>query len=198
VTASVFLVRHASHLEPGRRLTGRGNSTLTAAGQEQALALGERLSKEKISVVYSSPRERARSTALSIADRVGAPVKIVAPLDEIDFGDWTGANFNELEADSGWQSWNKARAASCPPNGETMAAAVGRIVTCLERVVAQHPGSQIVVVSHGDMIRGAIAHYLGIPLDNILRFAVEPASFSRLMIGAWGAQVVSVNETIGE
>ena len=46
------------------------------------------------------------------------------------------------------------------------------------------------------MIRGIIAHYLGLPLDNLLRFDVDTASVSRLVVGAWGARVESVNERL--
>jgi broad specificity phosphatase PhoE len=54
----------------------------------------------------------------------------------------------------------------------------------------------VVAVSHCDIIRGLIAYYLGLPLDNLLRFDIDPASVSRLMVGSWGARVISVNERL--
>jgi broad specificity phosphatase PhoE len=54
----------------------------------------------------------------------------------------------------------------------------------------------IAAVSHCDVIRGIIAHHLGLPLDNLLRFDVDPASVSRLQLGDWGGRVMSVNERL--
>lgn len=51
-------------------------------------------------------------------------------------------------------------------------------------------------VSHCDIIRGLIAYYLGLPLDNLLRFDIDPASVSRLVVGSWGARVMSMNERL--
>jgi ribonuclease H / adenosylcobalamin/alpha-ribazole phosphatase len=73
---------------------------------------------------------------------------------------------------------------------------VARAVAGLESVAADHGDRAIAVVSHCDIIRGAIAHYLGLPLDNLLRFDIDPASVSRLVVGSWGARVMSVNERL--
>jgi broad specificity phosphatase PhoE len=54
----------------------------------------------------------------------------------------------------------------------------------------------VALVSHCDIIRGIIAHYLGLPLDNLLRFDIDPASVSRIVVGDWGARVISVNERL--
>jgi broad specificity phosphatase PhoE len=51
-------------------------------------------------------------------------------------------------------------------------------------------------VTHCDIIRGVIAHYLGLSLDNILRFDVEPASISTIEINRWGGRVRSINERL--
>ena len=48
--------------------------------------------------------------------------------------------------------------------------------TALEAVVADHPGEIVVVVSHADPIKAAIAHYTGVHLDLFQRIVVSPAS----------------------
>ena len=77
-----------------------------------------------------------------------------------------------------------------------MAEAVARAAQAIAAIAAAHDGETIAVVSHCDIIRGLIAHYLGLSLDNMLRFDVEPASVSRLVVGSWGARVKSVNERL--
>src|SRR3546814_14316183 len=68
------------------------------------------------------------------------------------------------------------------PNGETMAAATSRIVTHVDQVVRACPDRAVALVSHCDMIRGAVAHYLGLPFDHLLRFDIDPASIPTLHI----------------
>ncbi len=49
---------------------------LTAAGQDAARALGERLAGERIDVILTSPLLRARETAAAIARGSRAPVEV--------------------------------------------------------------------------------------------------------------------------
>jgi broad specificity phosphatase PhoE len=197
VTATVLLIRHAAHVELGRILSGRRRDVaLSREGLEQARIVGDLLGVEPIAAVYASPRERAYYTAREIAEPHELKVEVVDDLDEIDFGDWTGKGFSELEGDPHWTEWNEARATACPPNGESMAEAVARTANLLAALAAEHRGATIACVSHCDIIRGAIAHYLGLPLDNMLRFDVDPASISRLALGGWGARIMTVNERL--
>jgi probable phosphoglycerate mutase len=51
-------------------------------------------------------------------------------------------------------------------------------------------------VSHADVIKSVVAHYLGLALGAIGRFEISPASISTVAVGAWGAKVLAVNETV--
>jgi broad specificity phosphatase PhoE len=197
VTATILLIRHAAHVELGRILSGRRRDVaLSVEGLEQAEIVADLLSVEPITAVYSSPRERAYYTARSIAEPHDLTVAIAEGLDEVDFGDWTGVAFDDLEGDSAWSEWNEARATARPPGGESMADAVVRAVGALTEIAADNHGRTIACVSHCDIIRGVIAHHLGLSLDHMLRFDVDPASVSRIALGAWGARVMTVNERL--
>jgi probable phosphoglycerate mutase len=197
VTATVLLIRHAAHVELGKVLTGRRRDVaLSPEGLEQAEIVADLLGVEPLAAVYSSPRERAFYTARQIADQHELKVELVDALDEIDFGDWTGKRFEELEGDPLWDAWNEARGSAQPPGGETMAAATHRAAVAISEIANTHAESRIAVVSHCDIIRGLIARYIGLPLDNLLRFDIDPASVSRLAVGSWGARVMSVNERL--
>ena len=193
--AVVFLVRHAAHVELGKRLTGRKcDVELSEEGERQARALAARMARESLAAIYTSPRLRARRTAAAIAGAHGLEVEVASALDELDFGDWTGASFEDLGGDPVWRRWNEARETARPPNGETMAAAIARIVAHIDEVAAVHSSRPVALISHCDMIRGAIAQYLGLPLNNLLRFDIEPASISTVEVGEWGARVTGLNE----
>jgi broad specificity phosphatase PhoE len=197
VTATILLIRHAAHVELGRILSGRRRDVaLSKEGLEQAEIVADLLSIEPLTAVYSSPRERAYYTARSIAEPHDIKVAIAEGLDEVDFGDWTGSAFDQLEGDSAWSEWNESRATARPPSGESMAAAVQRSVAALADIAAEHKGQMIACVSHCDIIRGIIAFHLGLSLDHMLRFDVDPASVSRVALGAWGARIMTINERL--
>jgi probable phosphoglycerate mutase len=197
VTTTFLLIRHASHVELGRTLTGRRRDvSLSQEGLEQAEIVSDLLGVEPIAAVYSSPRERAYYTARDIAEPHGVKVEIADTLDEVDFGDWAGRSFDALEGDPLWCAWNEARGTARPPGGESMAEAVARAVRTIETIARDRKDQTVALVSHCDIIRGVIAHYLGLSLDNILRFDIDPASVSRLVVGDWGARVVTINERL--
>ncbi len=197
MTATILLIRHAAHVELGRILSGRRRDVaLSGEGLEQVEIVADLLAVEPLAAVYSSPRERAYYTARTVAEPHDLKVQIEDSLDEVDFGDWTGMRFDDLEGDPAWSEWNEARGNARPPSGESMAEAVERAAAALETIAAEHDGATIACVSHCDIIRGIIARYLGLPLDNMLRFDIDPASVSRLALGNWGARIMTVNERL--
>lgn len=113
---------------------------------------------------------------------------------EVDFGLWTGCSFDDLDADPAWQAWNNSRGNARVPGGENMTEVQNRAWHWLEAVARRFDDALIAVVSHCDVIRAVIARVLGLPVDNLLRFDVDTASISRIVVGDWGARVVSLNE----
>ncbi len=195
MTGLVILARHAAHAEIGHRLSGRSDIGLSADGQAAAQRLGERLANTGLVTIRSSPRRRARETADAVAEHCGVAVEAADALDEIDFGEWTGCAFAELDADPQWQAWNATRGSATPPDGESMAAATARAVGHVEAVAAARSGPAL-LVTHCDIIRGVVAHYLGLALDRLLSFDVDLASRTTLAFGPWGGRVVAVNERL--
>ena len=169
---------------------------LTPAGERQASGLAGRLSCVRLDAVHTSPRERARRTAEAVAGATGSSLEVVEALDEIDYGDWTGAEFDALDGNPLWRRWNDARGSATPPGGESMAAAQARVVAHAEAIVRDRPGAQVALVSHCDILRALVAHLLGLPLDNLLRFDLDTASISRVEVGAWGGRVLGLNEVV--
>jgi probable phosphoglycerate mutase len=197
VATTVLLVRHAAHVELGTTLSGRRRDVaLSREGLEQAAIVADLLGTLPITAVYSSPRERAWYTARDIAEPHELKAEAVDSLDEVDFGDWTGRDFASLEGDEEWQRWNEERSTARCPGGESMGEAVARARAAIDELAGNHDDQTIVAVTHCDIIRGVIAQYLGLTLDNILRFDVDPASLSRIELSRWGARVRSINERL--
>ena len=144
--------------------------------------------------LHSSPLQRARETADAIAGDRALMVEVVEALDELDFGDWSGCAFLELEEDSRWHRWNTRRSAEVAPNGESMSQVQDRAWRHIAQTGLANPGHTIAMVTHCDVIRAVVAKTLGLSLDDILRFEIGPASVSRLAVGSWGAKLLSLNE----
>ena len=115
-------------------------------------------------------------------------------LDEVDFGDWNGRSFAELEEDPLWHEWNSRRATAATPGGERMGEAVARTVAHLEQAATGPNQGPVMLVTHCDIIRGVIAFYLGLSLDHILRFDIDPGSVSTIEVGAGQARIIRINE----
>jgi broad specificity phosphatase PhoE len=197
VTTTFLLVRHAAHDRVGTVLCGRMQGVrLSEDGRAQARRLAERLAADPIASVQASPLERAMETAEPIAVRLGQVVERSDALLEIDFGAWTGTSFKELDQDPRWAAWNRARAVSRPPYGETMLEAQGRIVAAMETLRGLHRERAVVLVSHSDVIKAALLYHLGLPLDAYGRIEIDPASISTLVVGDWGAKLIRLNEVV--
>ena len=193
MSAILYLARHARHSEVGRVLSGRSDIALSDDGREQSERLARLCARRGIREIHSSPSPRAWQTAEAIAGPLALSVERVEALDEIDFGDWAGRSFAQLDQDPLWSLWNSERDRHTPPGGESMVAAVQRMVSHLE-MLEQRGHSHVLCVSHCDMIRGAVAHYLGLGLHRLLRFDIDPASLSVIALSHGEGRILSLNE----
>lgn len=191
-----YLVRHGDNDSVGRGISGRRDGVhLNDRGRAQARAIAGRLAELAIEHVFSSPLERTRETAAPIAVRLGLDVKILDELTEVDFGDWTGMTFTELDADTRWRQFNRVRSVTRIPGGEMMIEVQARMVTVLERLRHAYPEARLAVVSHGDPLRVTLAYYAGIPLDMLQNIHVDLGSVSTLAVDDHGASVRGLNHT---
>ena len=129
---SIYLIRHEEPEMRGRFI-GRTDPPLTAQGCDAAVS---KLSALDVNAVYVSPLRRARQTAQAI--RCAAPHIVLPQLAEIDFGEWEGLAWNEIE-----DRWPGAAVRKiedwlgvAPPGGESWADFTARLDTALEQVLA--------------------------------------------------------------
>ncbi|MCZ7528298.1 MAG: MSMEG_4193 family putative phosphomutase [Acidimicrobiia bacterium] len=198
VATRLLLVRHAVTAQTGGWLSGRRPGIdLSEEGRRQAAALAERLSVLPLAAVYASPIERTAQTARVVAARCGREVRLLEGVIEADYGEWTGGKLEELARTDLWRTVQVAPSRARFPGGESLAAMQARTVAALEDVAAAHPGEMVVVVSHADPIKAALAHFAGLHLDHFQRLVVSPASVSVVELGAFGASLLRCNDTGG-
>ena len=189
----ILLARHASHAEVGTVLSGRSEIALDDRGKDEAARLAERLARLPLSKIHSSPRRRAMETASIVARGHGLAVETVDDLDEIDFGEWMGRSFRDLDDEPDWQRWNAHRGSAATPSGETMWSAAERALRHLEAIDA---GDVVVCVTHCDIIRAIVAYYLGLSADRMFAFDIDPASVTTLDRADGRTRIVALNERI--
>jgi broad specificity phosphatase PhoE len=193
-----LLVRHATSDTVGREIAGRRPGVhLNPAGRRQAERLADRVARvaRAIDAIYTSPLERARETAAPLAERLGLAPRELIEVNEIDFGEWTGRTFAELQADPRWGAWNAFRSRWRAPGGETIVEVQARMVGAIAALCGRHPGREVVVVSHGDPLKTVLAHFAGAPLDFLPRIELSPASLSVLTITEDRARILGINDT---
>jgi alpha-ribazole phosphatase len=160
------LVRHA---EPAADVRGRCYGTLDVElsphGRAQAAALAEQLQHVPIDAVVSSPRRRAMETAAVL----GLPVEADERLRELDFGDFEGRTYEELERAEPelFARWMTAPTTVRFPNGECYADLRARATAALADVRARH--EHALVVTHGGVIRAGLQTWLELPEHAIFR-----------------------------
>ncbi len=192
----LLLIRHGINDMVGqKKLAGRLPGVhLNDEGKTQAEALADRLRDVPISAIYCSPLERTQETAAPLARVKALPVLIREGLSEVDYGDWTGQVIDELSKLDQWRVVQLYPNGMRFPGGDSMRDMQARIVNELEAIAADHPREIVAVISHADLIKAALAHYLGVHFDLFQRIVVNPASVSGIMLTRYGPHVFRIND----
>jgi probable phosphoglycerate mutase len=194
----ILLVRHGQTPTTGKTLPGRAKGLhLADKGWEQAANAAERIAPfgAKVAAVYASPLERTRETAAPIARALGLRVRANRGLLECDFGEWTGAELKALGKLTEWKRVQRYPSGFRFPGGESFTEMQTRITDAVAKLVALHPGTTVVAVSHADPIKAVVAHAMGTHLDLFQRIVVSPCSVTAVLYTDGGPIVLCVNST---
>ncbi|WP_246159615.1 bifunctional RNase H/acid phosphatase [Nocardioides antri] len=184
---TLVLLRHGvtAHTS-GRRFSGGlggDNPGLSDEGRAQVRAAAGWLVelKDRIDAVVCSPVRRTRESAEIVAAELGLPVEEEPGFAEMEFGAWDGLSFVEVaekhkESLDAWLGDLDA----APPGGESFRTVETRVLAGLDRVLEQHAGRTVVVVSHVTPIKTLVASVLGAPLDAVFKMELSPASVTVL------------------
>lgn len=195
----LLLIRHGEneYTRTGKLAGWTAGVSLNATGQQQAQKLAEKLKSAPLAALYSSPLERARETAAPLAVAKNLEVKIVEGMGEVRYGEWQGKSLKRLARTNLWRTVQGHPSAMQFPAGETFRQVQYRAVESIEALVKAHPKDMVAIVSHGDVIKLVVAHYLGLPLDMFQRVMVNTASITILRLGHGHPALVKLNDTTG-
>lgn len=179
--ALVILLRHGQTDENlNGRISGQGPVPLNMRGQEQARLAAEVLAVLGVTHIFSSPVVRARQTADVVAARLHKPVGEIPDLREVEYGDWEGNFFHNVRSHPAAQAVFHDPQVAVFPNGESLPNVQQRGVRVIETMRQQYAQGVVVLVSHGDVIRTALAHYLNMPFNEYRRLNLDNGSLSVL------------------
>lgn len=178
----LYLIRHGEVEERYHKVFGgsRIDMALSPLGQRQAQAVRQWLEGTHLDAIYASPMLRVRQTLAPTAEaRSMTPVSMDG-LREVDFGDWTGNRWDEVQAIFGISAfdWLEVIENGGIPHGEPIEEIRTRVGDCARQILEAHPHQRVAVFCHGGIIRVMLALLLDMPLSRMAHFNIEYGSIS--------------------
>lgn len=194
----ILLVRHGQNeWVKKKRLAGWiPNVHLNDEGKKQANNVAERLAHLPVKALYSSPVTRCMETAEYVGRALKLEVQELEAVGEVRYGQWEGAEIETLSEEKSWYAVQHFPSRFRFPQGEALRDVQARAVAALEELSGKYEkDDMLVVVSHADLIKLLLAHYLGVHIDLFQRIIVSPASVSILaLMENYMVRVVRVND----
>ncbi|TXH35801.1 MAG: histidine phosphatase family protein [Rhodospirillaceae bacterium] len=178
-----WLVRHAPVVGAQGRIYGQDDLDCDCSDVALFSELATLLPTEPVWLVTPLRRTHATAAAIHLASGGTRPeIEIEPGLAEQHFGDWQGLTYAELEArrDGAYHRFWHAPADHAPPNGESFRDVIARVGKAIDRHTLQHPGRDIVAVTHGGAIRAALAVALELDPERALGFSIDTCSITRI------------------
>jgi 2,3-bisphosphoglycerate-dependent phosphoglycerate mutase len=178
--SDLILLRHGqSQWNLENRFTGWVDVPLSAKGEAEASAAGEKLRGRRIDVLYTSVLKRAIDTATLALEEAGIvtpPTVRDAALNERMYGDLQG--LNKAEAATRWgdaqvKLWRRSYDVR-PPAGESLADTAARVLPFWEsRILPDlRAGKNVLVAAHGNSLRALVMHLDGLSREQVLELEI--------------------------
>jgi broad specificity phosphatase PhoE len=178
------------------RVMGKSPIELDDEGRRQvesAIPLARALAPN---LIVSSPLARARQSAEIIGHGVGIAEIIEDPrLSEVEYGRWEGMVYDDLIKDAYYIHYRERPLDEPTPGGETMYDVQARGVDAVRHTIAANRGKRVLFVSHGDIIRTVLCHFMRLGLENFRRIRIDNATFFGIQIAAEFAEIKFLNLT---
>ncbi len=162
----IYVIRHTQVAVSKDICYGQSNVLLADTFQEEVNSIKTKL-PSKFDSIYSSPINRC--TQMAEALELGT-IKYEKQLMELNFGDWEGKLWNDLDQES-LTLWMRNFVTTPPPNGESLSLLYERVNYFLDTLRKENY-NKVLLVTHAGVIRCIWAYLLAIPLENIFKLPV--------------------------
>lgn len=194
----LFLIRHTAPQVSVGLCYGQSDIDVAASFHTEQLQVVAKLDALKQSgialhAIVSSPLQRCTKLAHALNAHLNlAAVDEDTRLMELNFGDWELQAWDTIPRDV-FDIWADDYANLAPPNGETFGELHVRAQSFIADVSHHSPEANIVVVTHGGMIRAMLADVLQMPLKRLFRFQIDCGSITQLAFEGDVPRIVRVN-----
>jgi broad specificity phosphatase PhoE len=192
----LLLIRHAEvEVRYQRVFGGRIDMDISPRGHAQASALADFLRHRTLDAIYASPMKRVQQTLAPLLNNGAPRPEIMPDLREVDFGDWTGLNYEQVleKFGVGANAWLDQLECGAIPSAETGATCRARIEPCLRQIVAAHVGKTVAIYCHGGVTRMMLSTLLDLPWPKTDAFQIDYASVTEVAIGSDRARIELLN-----
>lgn len=183
MTTTFLFLRHGntSWTEKGIYY-GASDIKMNDRGYHQIQKAAGFLENRRIDTIISSPLQRCSESARIINELIRQEIIYEPQLAEMNFGIFEGLGYEEITAGfpEEYKSWTSDWIEYPIPSGESLRQTYTRVVKALEEIKKSHQGKTVLIVSHGGVIRAALAHYLTGSLEHYWKFSVQPASITEV------------------
>lgn len=163
----LILIRHgetAANIE--HRYLGITDETLSIEGKEKLLQYGKQQKYPKADMVFTSPMKRCKETAQLLYATV--TTREIPEWTEMDFGDFEGKNYTELQHDERYQAWIDSNGTMPFPNGESREMFIRRCMQGMDKFIqslyeemADRKIENVAAVVHGGTIMALLSSICG-------------------------------------
>ncbi len=191
---TLFLVRHGeTDWNRSGQIMGARPVPLNPRGQAQAQRVATLLHSRPLAALLSSPVARALETAEILSTSLGVPVTVEQGVTEIGVGEWEGLFWKDVADEIVKQNWYGNPRETRFPGGETLQETQIRAVAAVEHALAGKASAPVLFVSHADVIRAVVAHFLGLHLSSVRQIRIDNGSLTALDVNGTLADLLFLN-----
>jgi broad specificity phosphatase PhoE len=176
---TLFFLRHGeSEYNAQGLIQGQTDISLSQKGMQQARLLARRLQKTtKVSHIISSDLKRTQQTCDIFREYFSVPYVMDSRWREIFWGNWEKQNWQELRKKAEFKKYLSQWYTYKEHQGESWQDVTERVKPCLQEMFNDSEEKQILVVTHGGIIRVCLLELLGLP-KQYYSFVIENASIT--------------------
>ena len=194
----LILVRHGKTTcnEKGA-LSGLTDSVLSETGTLQREKVADYLKDTNIDKIYTTPFKRTKETIEKLAETKNIKVEESSQLNEINFGDFEGLSFKDIENNHPEEVKKMIKAGYTYkyPNGESLEDTFVRVKKEIDNIINNNENSTILICSHGGTIRNIISYLLSGDYKYHWNFKIDNGSITEIEINNNFAVINKLNYT---
>jgi probable phosphoglycerate mutase len=148
MTKLILIPASQTDWRPQGRLAGDTHLALNEFGHRQAVLIAQEVRGLSPKLVRCGPEQATKQTASLVAHEAGVRLRTIKELREMNLGVWQGLMIEDLKERFGkvYRQWRADPLSIEPPEGETVSAALTRLIEALEKIRKKNVSETVAVV----------------------------------------------------